>query len=68
MTISYGRRGIYGGKTYLFTHVNPKNNFVWSDDVPGWGPKPGNDKKFIPTPGAWVRKDQIKWITKGEDE
>lgn len=66
MTIPNGRAGIYGGKKCLFTHYNPKNNFVWSDDVIGWKPKPGNEKKFIQCEGAWVKKEKIKWLKEGE--
>ena len=64
--IAFGRYGEVGGRICYFTHLNPKTNAVWSDDLDGYAPKPGNDRKTVPCKGAWVRKDKVKWLKKGQ--
>lgn len=39
------------GEVYQFTHKNPVNGEVWSDDIP-----------VGKTYGAWVHPDEVEWI------
>ena len=64
--IAFGRYGEVGGRICYFTHLNPKTNAVWSDDLDGYAPKQGNDKRMTQCKGAWVRKDKVKWLEKGQ--
>ena len=64
--IAFGRYGEVGGRICYFTNLNPKTNAVWSDDLDGYAPKPGNDKRMTQCKGAWVRKDKVKWLEKGQ--
>ncbi len=58
--ISYGRYGYYDGKTYYFTHRNPKNGNVWSDEIPV---REFNERgKVVIRYGTWVESDKVKWI------
>lgn len=59
--ISYGRWGEYSGQTVFFTHRNPKNGDVWSDDLYTIvTTRRGKTKLY----GHWVPTDKVKW-TKG---
>ena len=59
--IAYGKYGIYGGNTYYFTHRNPKNGDVWSDEIPA-RIKYINGKKTVVEWGMWVATDKVKWL------
>lgn len=53
----FGRKGIYKGKTYNFTHWNPKTNEVWADDFPA-----GKTALGLPVYGKWVPKDKVRFL------
>ena len=53
----FGRKGIYKGKTYTFTHWNPKTNEVWGDDIMA-----GKDSLGLPVYGKWVPKKAVKFL------
>ena len=57
--ISFGRWGKYKGRSYFFTHRNPKNGDVWSDDIPIMGYSGG--KYVVITYGMWVPTDKVEW-------
>lgn len=58
--ISHGRYGYYGGKPYYFTHRNPKNGDVWSDEIPV---REYNERgKVVIRYGTWVASDKVKWL------
>lgn len=57
--ISFGRWGKFGGRSYFFTHRNPKNGDVWSDDIPIT--KMVKGKHVIVEYGMWVPTDKVKW-------
>ena len=58
--ISFGRYGNYGGKIYFFTHRNPKNGEVWSDEIPTRGL---NERgKVVIRYGTWVASDKVQWL------
>ena len=65
--IAFGRYGMYGGKICFFTHVNPRTNEVWSDDIKSFGTKfvKTGDNRTYAMMGDWVRKDKVQWIKKG---
>lgn len=45
------RKGIYNGRQCVFTHRNPSNGYLWSDDIPvgyEWG--------------MWVRPEEVQFI------
>ena len=50
----HGRRGMYGGNIYTFTHRDPKSGKVYSNEIPVL---PKEDIY-----GAWVYPDEVKWI------
>ena len=52
--IKYGRKGVYQGKEYWFTHIDNFNHSVYSPDI-----KSFVDNMF----GMWVKMDKVKWIT-----
>ena len=56
--ISFGRWGKYGGRSYFFTHRNPKNGDVWADLIPV---KVGKTIEY----GRWVPTDKVQWEKKG---
>ena len=57
--ISYGRYGNYGGKKCFFTHRNPKNGDVWSDDIAiTYHTFFGIRVEY----GKWVSSDKVKWL------
>ena len=53
----FGRKGIYKGKTYTFTHWNPKTNEVWGDDI-----LERRDSVGLPVYGKWVSRDKVKFL------
>ncbi len=57
--ISFGRWGKYKGRSYYFTHRNPKNCDVWSDDIPIT--KMVKGKYVIVEYGMWVPTDKVEW-------
>ena len=58
--ISYGRYGNYGGKKCFFTHRNPKNGEVWSDDIIASVIHTANGVKV--EYGKWVASDKVQWL------
>ena len=48
--ISFGRWGRYKGRSYFFTHRNPKNGYLFSETLGGDG---------------WVPSDKVVWEKKG---
>lgn len=50
------RRGYYNGNVYLFTHRNPENNKVWSDDILD------KDVEGNYVSGKWVPAEEVKFI------
>lgn len=59
--IAFGRYGNYGGKICHFTHRNPKNGEVWSDDIPA-KIKYVDGKKIVVEWGKWVASDKVQWL------
>ena len=57
--IRIGRYGIYGGKKCFFTHRNPKNGDVWSDDIAITYHTPVGVRVEY---GKWVASDKVKWL------
>ena len=53
------KKGIYGGKTYIFSHRNPQTGEVWSDDIPVVQFINGKKVYFY---GAWIPFDSVKWL------
>ena len=53
----FGRKGIYKGKTYTFTHWNPKTNEVWGDDI-----LDHRDSVGLPVYGKWVHRDKVCFL------
>ena len=53
----FGRKGIYKGKTYNFTHWNPKTNEVWGDDI-----LDHKDSVGLPVYGKWVPQKVVKFL------
>lgn len=57
--IAYGRKGIYNGRKFTFTHRNPKNGDVWSDEIPVvYHTKNGVVVEY----GKWVSTDKVRWL------
>lgn len=52
MTIAFGKYGEFAGKTYLFTHRDPRSGKVWSDELIA---KDGNL-------GRWLYPHKVKWV------
>lgn len=48
------RKGIYDGKECVFTHRNPANGDLWSDDIP----VKGTNGLY----GRWVSPDSVQFI------
>ena len=59
MTIPNGRYGNYSGKKCYFTHRNPKNGDVWSDDIPAVIHTAHGIKVEY---GMWVSSDKVQWL------
>ena len=57
--LMFCKKGIYGGKTYIFSHRNPQTGDVWSDDIPNM--QIINNKPVI-VYGMWVPFDSVKWV------
>lgn len=57
--ISFGRWGKHKGRSYYFTHRNPNNGDVWSDDIPIT--KMIKGKHVIVEYGMWVPTDKVEW-------
>ena len=56
--LKYGRIGEYKGKQYLFTHIDPRSNMVYSPDI-----KSFVDNMF----GMWISSDKVKWLSPEKD-
>lgn len=50
--IKNGRTGRYKGDVYKFTHRNPANGKIWSDDIPV------GKNEF----GKWVSPDEVEFL------
>ena len=51
--LKYGRKGMYEGKLYWFTHIDKFNNTVYSPDI----------KSFVDNMyGMWVSIKKVKWV------
>lgn len=59
--ISIGRVGKYKGRSYTFTHRNPKNGEVWADLIPI--KKQVNGRYMVVEYGMWVSSDKVEWET-----
>lgn len=59
--ISIGRVGKYKGRSYMFTHRNPKNGEVWADLIPI--KKQVNGRYMVVEYGMWVSSDKVEWET-----
>ena len=57
--MSFGRYGVYGGKKCFFTHRNPKNGDVWSDDIAIVHNTLNGVKVEY---GNCVASDKVKWL------
>lgn len=53
------KKGIYGGKIYIFSHRNPQTGDVWSDDIPTLQII---NNKPVKVYGMWVSFDSVKWV------
>lgn len=56
--LMFCKKGIYGGKTYIFSHRNPQTGGVWSDDIPF---TQFIGSKLVTMYGKWVPFDSVKW-------
>ena len=57
--IAFGKYGIYDGKKFFFTHRNPRNGEVWSDDIAiVFHTSRGTKVEY----GMWVASDKVKWL------
>ena len=58
------RKGRYGGKMCTFTHYDPSNGLIWSDEVEVTefyiDEKTGKERKRK-TFGKWVDSDGVVW-------
>lgn len=55
--LKYGRKGMYEGKLYWFTHIDKFNNTVYSPDI----------KSFVDNMyGMWVSIKKVKWVDENE--
>ena len=57
-SVKFRRYGNYGGELFVFSHRNPMNNEVWSDDIPVIEIVNGKPHKVY---GAWVPSDKVRW-------
>ncbi len=58
------RTGSYSGKKCEFTHYNPKNGEVWSDDIENneyYIDDKSGKKKSHKVFGKWVDTDSVIW-------
>lgn len=53
--IKQTRVGEYKGKDYVFTHIDPRENMVYSPDIKSYV-----DNMY----GMWLNADQVKWKDK----
>ena len=57
--IAFVKYGIYDGKKCFFTHRNPRNGEVWSDDIAiVFHTSRGTKVEY----GKWVASDKVKWL------
>ncbi len=62
--ISFGRWGMYDGQIVFFTHRNPKNGEVWSDDIKH---RVHTSRGSRIEHGMWVSSDKVTWLKAGKE-
>lgn len=61
--MSFGKWGMYDGQKVFFTHRNPKNGYVWSDDITYTDfERRGNKTVKVTRYGMWIASDKVKWL------